>query len=68
MPNNLVNKTVVDRKEAPNTRERLASQFGQLDLSDANAALWAGSPPKTILEAIERLAVEVAALAGGNVD
>ncbi len=52
-------KTVKQAK-VPNKRERAASQFGQLDPTDANfATYWATSSPKTILEALQRLAKAV---------
>lgn len=56
-PSKEAQKTVKQAK-VPNKRERAASQFGQLD--SMTSSYWAAStPPKTIQEAIERLAKAV---------
>lgn len=47
-------KTVKVTKQLPNKRERASAQFGEL--SDLTAASWAGTPPATIGEAINRMA------------
>ena len=64
MPSNKVNKTVKDSSNVPNDRERLASQYGQLD--DLTSGNWA-SLPTSVQDAIERLAAEVATLKGSAI-
>lgn len=55
-PSRVKDQTVTNAK-VPNKRERASAQYGQFNATDANwATYWAGSPPETILEAIERLA------------
>jgi hypothetical protein len=63
-PSKMVEKTS-NMAYVPNERERAASQFGQLD--GQNAGDWAGNPPKTIQEAIERIAAAVAAGTSGPI-
>lgn len=58
-------KTVRKSNSAPNKRERLSAQHGQLD--DLTAGNWA-SLPSSIQDAIERIAAEVATLKGSAID
>jgi hypothetical protein len=58
-------KAVRKSNSAPNKRERLSAQYGQLD--DLTAGNWA-SLPTSIQDAIERIAAEVATLKGGTID
>lgn len=53
-PSSNASKTVKVTRQLPNKRERASAQFGQL--SDIVSASWAGSPPNTIGEAINRMA------------
>lgn len=58
-------KTVRKSNSAPNKRERLSAQHGQLD--DLTAGNWS-SLPTSIKDAIERIAAEVATLKGDTID
>lgn len=64
-PSNNAQKTVKVTKQVPNKRERAAAQFGEL--SDLNAGDWDAPAPKTIAEAINRLAAALAAETGNPI-
>ena len=53
-PSRVASQTAKVTSQLPNKRERASAQFGQL--SDIVSASWAGSPPVTIGEAINRMA------------
>jgi len=53
-------KTVKVTKQLPNKRERASAQFGQL--SDLDLTKWASPAPKSIAEAINRIAAVVGAV------
>jgi hypothetical protein len=64
-PSNNAQKTVKVTKQLPNKRERASAQFGQL--SDLVAGDWAAPAPKSIAEAINRLAAALAAETGSPI-
>lgn len=59
MPSREINKIVSDSSHVPNKRERLASQYGQLN--DIVSGDWNGDP-SSLKDAINRLAASLTAL------